>query len=155
MGSFISWLRAPEDVPPSTPVHSRVSQPIEEFVNESMILEFREAFDHFDADSSGFIEKPELRLLFERFGRAVTEDEVDSIFKLADPSGDGKIDFWEVRANPDTCALVSHVCRGTVRVAHRGSRPRRGVVAVCDADGAPDAIGRRRERLGQGRLQHL
>lgn len=96
----------------STPSNSKSdplpSDPAETFVTpvdrltEAQIIEFREAFYSFDKDRSGYIEKDELKNLCQWVGQDATDGEVESMMKLADGDGSGKIDFWEF------CTLMAH-----------------------------------------------
>jgi len=57
--------------------------------------ELRQAFRVFDADGNGTIDKPELKRVMEMVGEAVTKEQLDAMFKLADVNGDGEISFDE------------------------------------------------------------
>lgn len=53
------------------------------------------AFDHFDADASGFIDKAEFAALSADLGELLDDDELAAAVKEIDVSGDGKISFNE------------------------------------------------------------
>lgn len=53
------------------------------------------AFDHFDADASGFIDKAEFAALSADLGELLDDDELSAAVKEIDSSGDGKISFNE------------------------------------------------------------
>jgi len=58
--------------------------------------EVRPAFQKFDADGSGAIDKQELQKLSELLGHKIAEgDELDNALKSLDLNGDGVIDFEE------------------------------------------------------------
>ena len=72
-----------------------------EFINiiesrkESIQLEdaMREAFDVFDQDQNGYIDRKELKSVMHRLGSDLTDDVIDKMIKDADKDGDGRIDF--------------------------------------------------------------
>jgi len=66
-----------------------------DLVTEAQIAEFRDAFNSFDRDGSGHIDKEELKLLCEWVGQETTEAEIDEMMAMADGDGSGKIDLWE------------------------------------------------------------
>ncbi len=53
------------------------------------------AFDHFDADGSGFIDKAEFAALSSDLGELLDDEELTAAVKEIDSSGDGKISFNE------------------------------------------------------------
>merc|ERR1719181_550420 len=57
--------------------------------------ELREAFEFFDKDKSGFIDKAELRNVLQSLGTTLTDEELATLYVQMDPSGDGNIDFDE------------------------------------------------------------
>jgi hypothetical protein len=57
----------------------------------------RQAFDKFDADGSGSIDREELVNAFSAAGRKVTQEEVDKLFVEIDADGDGQITFDEFK----------------------------------------------------------
>ncbi|CAG5122506.1 unnamed protein product [Candidula unifasciata] len=63
---------------------------LEEFVEEC-----RQLFVQHDADKSGFLDRKELKKVFEECKFKFTDTEIDEIFKSADPSGDNKISCEE------------------------------------------------------------
>jgi len=65
------------------------------WLTEIQIEEFREAFNAFDKDGGGDIDKVELKELFKSLGRAPSEEELDAMIKVADTDGNGTIDFFE------------------------------------------------------------
>lgn len=64
-------------------------------VTEVQLHEFRDAFNQFDADKSGYIDADELRKLCEWVGQSATDADVAEMMRLADGDGSGQIDFWE------------------------------------------------------------
>jgi len=55
----------------------------------------REAFDVFDMDGNGYIDKHELRFVMRRLGENLSDEDIKAMFKEADLNGDGLIDFEE------------------------------------------------------------
>jgi len=64
-------------------------------MTETQLLEFREAFNQFDKDRSGFIDRSELKNLCEWVGQETNESDIEEMMALADGDGSGQIDFWE------------------------------------------------------------
>ena len=62
---------------------------------KSLLEEFREAFNAFDKDGGGSIDREELMDLFKSLGRAPTDEELDHMIACADEDGNGTIDFYE------------------------------------------------------------
>jgi len=60
--------------------------------------DLRDAFNMFDADRSGFIDRDEVRALMKKLAQTLTEDEIDAIMEEVDTDGDGEISFQEFRA---------------------------------------------------------
>ncbi|XP_052766258.1 squidulin-like [Mya arenaria] len=56
--------------------------------------ELRVAFDKYDRNGDGFIDKEELRAILQN-GKDCSQDELESLFKLVDDNGDGKIEYEE------------------------------------------------------------
>ena len=59
--------------------------------------DLREAFNMFDADGSGFIDREEVRILMKKLAQTLTDDEIDAIMDAADSDGDGEISFEEFK----------------------------------------------------------
>lgn len=57
--------------------------------------ELRQAFELFDKDASGFIDKDELAGLMQTLGVTLDEVQLANLYTEMDPSGDGQIDFKE------------------------------------------------------------
>jgi len=90
---------------------SRQSQPAKMFnkhkspvdgLTEAQLDEFREAFDTFDEDGGGTIDKDELRKLLNYAGQAPTEDELQNMINIIDAEGTGDINF------PEFVTLMAH-----------------------------------------------
>ena len=64
-------------------------------LTEVQLEEFREAFNAFDKDGGGSIDKAELMDLFRSLGQSPSEEELDKMVKCADADGTGDIDFCE------------------------------------------------------------
>lgn len=60
--------------------------------------DLRDAFNMFDADRSGYIDREEVRMLMKKLAQTLTEDEIDAIMEEVDTDGDGEISFDEFRA---------------------------------------------------------
>jgi Ca2+-binding EF-hand superfamily protein len=60
--------------------------------------ELRDAFNVFDADRSGFIDRKELKRLMKKLGQALSEEELDAMMEEVDANGDGQISFEEFKA---------------------------------------------------------
>lgn len=74
-----------------------MSSSIVHTLTEIQIEEFREAFNAFDKDGGGSIDKFELMDLFKSLGQNPSEEELDNMIRCADTDGNGTIDFYEVR----------------------------------------------------------
>mmetsp|Transcript_43416 Transcript_43416/g.70441 ORF Transcript_43416/g.70441 Transcript_43416/m.70441 type:complete len:215 (+) Transcript_43416:101-745(+) len=57
--------------------------------------EFRLAFSSFDQKGDGVLDRTEIRNVMASIGQALSEQDVDDLFWLADVNGDGVIDFEE------------------------------------------------------------
>ena len=57
--------------------------------------ELRQAFELFDKDGSGSIDKEELKAVMLSLGQDLTESDLSTLYAQMDPSGDGTIDFGE------------------------------------------------------------
>ena len=64
-------------------------------VDPAQAAELKVAFDFFDKDKSGFIDKSELKLVLGSLGTALSEDDLALLYVEMDPSGDGQIDLGE------------------------------------------------------------
>jgi len=64
-------------------------------LNEDQVEELKLAFDLFDADQTGYLDKSDIRAVVDKFGIKVTPKDVDDMFKEADVTGSGKIGFPE------------------------------------------------------------
>ena len=61
--------------------------------------ELRRAFDIFDADNSGFIDREELKAVMTKLmGASLSEEELDAMMKEADTNSDGLVSFEEFKA---------------------------------------------------------
>jgi hypothetical protein len=59
--------------------------------------ELRDAFEKFDADGSGFIDRKELKRFMKKLGQALSKGELESILDAVDMDGDGVISFEEFK----------------------------------------------------------
>ena len=55
----------------------------------------RSVFHEIDTDKSGTIDREEMRLAFQKMGHNLTSEEIEAIFNVCDPNGDGSVDFEE------------------------------------------------------------
>jgi centrin-3 len=62
-------------------------------LTEDQRLEIREAFDIFDSDKSGAIDRHELRVAMRAMGFEVSKQEIAEIMEAKDPDGTGSIKF--------------------------------------------------------------
>lgn len=58
----------------------------------------KEAFDLFDADGSGTIDRDELRVLCFSLGRTMTDEQLEQAFEELDADGNGSIEYSELEA---------------------------------------------------------
>ena len=73
----------------------RSAKPRKAVVDPAQAAELKVAFDFFDKDKSGFIDKSELKLVLGSLGTALSEDDLALLYVEMDPSGDGQIDLGE------------------------------------------------------------
>lgn len=64
-------------------------------------------FNQFDIDNSGKITKANMRQAFSKYGREITESDIDNILKQHDIAGDQAISFDEFKRMIMDCG---HVC---------------------------------------------
>ena len=74
----------------------RASTSVVGTLTEVQLEEFREAFDAFDKDGGGSIDKEELMELFQSLGQTPSSEELDRMVACADADGNETIDFFEV-----------------------------------------------------------
>ena len=60
--------------------------------------DLRDAFNMFDSDRSGYIDRNEVRSLMKKLAQNLTDEEVDLIMEECDTDGDGEISFEEFKA---------------------------------------------------------
>ena len=68
-------------------------------MSDVQLEEFKEAFNAFDADGGGSIDREELAALFRSLGRAQTEEEMDRLMQAADADGSGRY-TWVANLDP-------------------------------------------------------
>ena len=59
--------------------------------------ELKDAFNVFDSDHSGSIDRNELAQLMKKLGQALTDAQIDSLMEEVDANGDGEISFEEFK----------------------------------------------------------
>lgn len=59
------------------------------------IKELRSAFELFDADGNGFIDRQEIKTALKVLGEELSEEEIQDILEEADLNKDGRLDFFE------------------------------------------------------------
>jgi len=64
-------------------------------LNEEQVEELKLAFDLFDEDQTGSLDKSTIRSVVDKFGIKVTPKDIEDMFKEADVTGSGKIGFPE------------------------------------------------------------
>lgn len=64
-------------------------------IDPAVEAELRQAFDLFDRDGSGTIDKDELKEVMKSLGQELDDSELATLYAQMDPSGDGAIDFSE------------------------------------------------------------
>ena len=64
-------------------------------LTEAQLAEYRDAFNSFDKDGGGSIDKAELKELMSSVGQNPTDDELAEMIRIADADGTGDIDFAE------------------------------------------------------------
>merc|ERR1711953_929172 len=65
--------------------------------------EIREAFQVFDGDGNGFINRQELTMVMSNLGEKLTSEEIQGMIDEADVDGDGQInyeEFYNMMSNP-------------------------------------------------------
>ena len=96
-----------------------------ELLSEAQLEEFREAFNTFDEDGGGTIDKDELRKLLNFAGQTPSEDELRDMIMTIDADGTGDINF------PEFVTLMAH------KMATETSEETiRGAFNVFDTDGS-------------------
>ena len=60
--------------------------------------DLRDAFNMFDSDRSGFIDRHEVRALMKKLAQTLSDEEIDLIMEECDTDGDGEISFEEFKA---------------------------------------------------------
>lgn len=89
----------------------------EEAVPKEKADEAREAFEIFDMDGNGFIDRHELRFIMSRLGENPEEEDICEMFRHADLNGDGLIDYGEFTH------LMTIMAQGGVKKAAGGRSP--------------------------------
>jgi centrin-3 len=79
--------------PPVKPAGRRAGRPPRVELTEDQRLEIREAFDIFDSDKSGAIDRHELRVAMRAMGFDVSKTEILEIMEAKDPDNTGSIKF--------------------------------------------------------------
>ena len=64
-------------------------------IDEDDLADIREAFNLFDKDADGTIEKEELKKVLNDLGRSISDEELQDMIEDVDADGDGLIDFDE------------------------------------------------------------
>ena len=64
-------------------------------IPENQINQYREAFDMFDKDKSGYISATEIMSIMKNFGNPLPRAEVDRMIAAVDDDGNGELDFEE------------------------------------------------------------
>lgn len=75
--------------------NNEIESSVADNLTDEQIIEFREAFQAFDKDGSGFITTKELGTVMRSLGQNLTESEVREIIDEVDEDKNGTIDFHE------------------------------------------------------------
>ena len=59
--------------------------------------DLRDAFNMFDSDRSGYIDRHEVRSLMKKLAQTLSDEEIDLIMEECDTDGDGEISFEEFK----------------------------------------------------------
>ena len=70
----------------------------------------REAFNVFDMDGNGYIDKHELKYVMRRLGENLTDEDLKAMFTEADLNGDGLIDYDGKLPSLRGCASITKIC---------------------------------------------
>ena len=70
----------------------------------------REAFNVFDMDGNGYIDKHELKYVMRRLGENLTDEDLKAMFTEADLNGDGLIDYDGKLPSLIGCASITKTC---------------------------------------------
>ena len=73
------------------------AKPKKKDIDPQAEAELREAFELFDKDRSGSIDKEELGLVMKSLGQDLSDSDLATLYVQMDPSGDGSIDFEEFK----------------------------------------------------------
>lgn len=73
--------------------HRKQQVSVDFYLSKDQILEIQEAFDIFDTDKSGYIDRHELRVVFQTMGFDVSKDEIMAIMNKYDPEKNGGLDY--------------------------------------------------------------
>ncbi|XP_076437746.1 uncharacterized protein LOC143276953 isoform X2 [Babylonia areolata] len=79
--------------------------------------EAREAFEIFDMDGNGYIDRHELRFIMSRLGENPEEEDICEMFRHADLNGDGLIDYDEFTR------LMTTMAQGGLKKTKGGRSP--------------------------------
>eukprot|EP00992_Anisonema_acinus_P012666 TRINITY_DN8280_c0_g1_i1.p1 TRINITY_DN8280_c0_g1~~TRINITY_DN8280_c0_g1_i1.p1 ORF type:complete len:565 (-),score=161.04 TRINITY_DN8280_c0_g1_i1:77-1771(-) len=92
MKQFLATITAPKVSLPGKPEEKKFER---RMLSEFEVTEYKEVFDEFDKDRSGFIELGELEDMSRRLGSKLTEEETKSAMIALDKDNDGKVCFDE------------------------------------------------------------
>ena len=107
-------------------------------LNQAQLEELREAFNTFDEDGGGTIDKDELRKLLTFAGQTPTDDELRDMIQIIDTDGTGDINF------PEFVTLMAH------KMANEASEETiASAFAVFDTDGSGGVHARVLQNMGE------
>ena len=89
--------RLPGSLAPDGHFHVRSTQLTDE-IDAEQLTELRQAFECFDKDKSGSIDKAELREVMASLGQCLDDAQLEILAAEMDPSGDGAVQFDEFAA---------------------------------------------------------
>ena len=100
-----------------------------ENMSEVQLDEFRDAFNAFDLDGGGSIDKVELGALFRSLGKSVSDTDMDNLMAAADADGSGSVEFEEF------AVLMAHLMQVTDSATAQ-METLKNAFSVFDADGS-------------------